>query len=117
MGGRKAVVFAVNNPFTAALNPNHGTPNSAGISARVVRFMRTRGGHDPTQGRRSESEKTEIDSESCGVTVDLPFNTRGGHQGLIGRPAPCCWWASLVLGDLKPSVMDSVSQGGRSFVS
>ena len=69
MGGRKAVVFAVNNPFTAALNPNHGTPNSAGISARVVRFMRTRGGHDPTQGRRSESEKTEIDSESCGVTV------------------------------------------------
>ena len=69
MGGRKAVVFAVNNPFTAALNPNHGTPNSAGISARVVRFMRTRGGHDPTQGRRPESEKTEIDSESCGVTV------------------------------------------------
>ena len=68
MGGRKSVVFAVNNPFTAALNPNHGTPNSAGISARVVRFRRTRGGHDSTQGRRSESEKTEIDSESRGVT-------------------------------------------------
>ena len=67
--GEKRVVFAVNNPFTAALNPNHGTPNSAGISARVVRFRRTRGGHDSTQGRRSESEKTEIDSESCGVTV------------------------------------------------
>ena len=71
MGGRKAVVFAVNNPFTAALNPNHGTPNSAGISARVVRFRRTRGGHDSTQGRRSESEKTEIDSESCGVHCNL----------------------------------------------
>ena len=64
-------VYAGNNSFTAAPYPHHGAPNLTEIGGRLTRCRRTRGDHEKSPGRRPKCGKTEIDSESCEVTVGI----------------------------------------------